>query len=88
MYDNLMLVSDPTFQRLHNFIAFVSQPVFYMFGDRLSFVSIILDMLLFMLYWAILGMCVACGSVWLYSFISRKCRTTVNSSGKAGPVDV
>ena len=72
MYSDLAFIRDPIFERLHNFVVFVSQPAFYLIGDRISPVFIILDMLLFILYWAILGMGIACGLVWIYFSILRK----------------
>lgn len=77
--------SNPTFERLHTFIAFVSLPVFYLIGDKLSLISSTLGPPLFVLYWVILGMGISCGLVWLYFLISHKSRIIINSSGKAEP---
>jgi len=78
----------PIFVGLARFITFLSTPVLYLLANILDTNSIPLAIFLLIPYWAILGMGIACGSVWLYFFISSKCKTTTNSSGKNIPVDV
>ena len=65
----------PIFVGLAKFIAFLSAPVFYLLANILDTNSIPLAILLLIQYWAILGMGIACGFVWLYFFISRKYKT-------------
>lgn len=86
MYGEPMFSDKPTFERLCNFVAFVSQPAFFLHANSFSAISIILNMFLFILYWMILGMAIASGLVWLYFFLSRKFKKIVNSSGKTGPM--
>ena len=87
VFGNPIFFDNPLFQKLYDFVSFVSLPVFYLLGDKLSAISIMFGIPLFILYWVTLGMCVACGLVWFYFFISRKYRTTTNSSGKNVSVD-
>lgn len=82
MFGNPIFFDNPLFQRLNDFVSFVSLPVFYLLGDKLSATSIMLGISLFILYWVILGMAITCWLVWVYFFISSKRRTIVKSSGK------
>lgn len=89
---NPIFLDNPTFHKLHNFVIFVvSLPVFYLIGlfvDDLSIVSSALATPLFLLYWVILGMAIACGLVWLFFFIMRKCRIATNTEGPACAKDM
>jgi hypothetical protein len=76
-----------TFQKLYNFVTFVSLPIFYLielfidvFRDEPSMTSIKLGLSLFILYWAILGMAIAFGLVRIYFFIFRKRQPISNMS--------
>jgi len=73
MYGTPIFVGNPIFERLHDCVVFISIPVFYLLGDRLSLISTIFGILLLMLYWAILGMVIAYVMVRLYK--SRKKRS-------------
>ena len=88
VFGNPIFYDTSVFQRLYDFVSFVSLPVFYLLGDKLSAISIILGIPFFIMYWVILGMATACGLVWLYFFISHKYRTTTNSSAKNAPADM
>jgi hypothetical protein len=68
-----MFFASPAFQRVNDFVSFVSLPVFYLVGDTVSDISIVCGTLMLVLYWVIIGIGVACGLVWLYFFILRKC---------------
>jgi hypothetical protein len=78
----------PIFDGLNRFIGFLSMPVFYLLADILDTNSIPLAILLLIPYWAILGICFVCGSLWCYFFISSKFRKIVNSSRKTEVVDI
>jgi len=91
MFSNLVFLTNPIYQKLDDFIAFVSLPIFYfigLIGDDMSIISLILGPPMFVLYWGMLGMGIASGLVWLYFFMSRKCETAANSSEKTEAVDV
>lgn len=75
MFSNLIFLAYPIFQKLNDFVDFVSLPVFYLielFGDEESIIAIKLGLSLFILYWVILGMAIAFGLVRIYFLIFRK----------------
>ena len=64
MYGDPIFVGSTTFRGLHDLVAFISQPIFYL--------PIILGIPLLIFYWATLGMGIACGIVWLCFLTSRQ----------------
>ena len=80
MFSNLTFLANPIFQKLYVFVDFVSLPIFYLIGDKLGPISFLIYIPLLFLYWAILGIAITCGLVWLYFLIFRKRQQISNSS--------
>lgn len=68
MLGNPIFVGNPIFEILLDFVSFVSIPLFYLLGSKLTITSMKLGIILFILYWAIVGMVIAFGLVWIYFF--------------------
>lgn len=82
------IFGDPVSQKMADFVAYVSMPVFYLLGNILHTNYIPFGILLIIGYWAILGMGVSCLSVWLFTSTigkeSNRRRTRLLSTEDAG----
>jgi len=73
----------PISEGLAQLIAFVSLPVCYLLGNILDTNWIPLGILILIVYWAILGMVVVCGLVWLYFSILQRIGRAKESCGNS-----
>ena len=66
------IFGDPLSQKMAQFVAYASMPVFYLLGNILHSTCIPFGILLLIGYWSILGIGVSCLSVWLFTCIIGK----------------